>query len=371
VTFIASPEQEELRATVRRFLKAKSPEGEVRRLMETPEGFSAPVWKQMAGLGLQSLMIPEQYGGSGFGFGEVSIVLEEMGRALLPGPYFATAVLAAGTLLLCGSEEARQEYLPRFATGDTISTVALPGDAGMRWEEPAPTTATRRGSGYVLHGARNFVLDGLAADLIIVPADLDGQLHLFAVEATTPGLDRTSLDPMDMTRKLARLSFNEAEARLLTASDDEASSVLGQVQDLAAVALAAEAVGCAGATVDMAVSYAKVREQFGRPIGSFQAIKHKCTDMLYSAEMAQSAVSYAVSAVLDGSGEVPAAASLAKALCGDAALYCAAENIQVHGGIGFTWEHPAHLYYRRAKFLEVYLGSPSLHRDRLVQRLTA
>jgi alkylation response protein AidB-like acyl-CoA dehydrogenase len=371
VTFIATQEQEELRATIRRFLQARAPESEVRRLMETPDGFDAAAWRQMASeLGLQGLMIPEEFGGSGFGFGEVSIVLEELGRALLPVPYLASAVLAANALLLCGTEEAKREYLPRIAAGELIGAVALADDAAPRHgEERAPVAAMAQESGHALYGYRNFVLDGLIADLIIVPADLDRDRHLFAVEGSSSGLTRTPLDTMDMTQKQARLSLDGTPARLLTGSRHDAASAMAALLDIAAAALAAEAAGCARACMEMAVAYAKVREQFGRPIGSFQAIKHKCVDMLYSAEMAESAASYAVSAIIDGSPEVSAAASLAKSYCTEAALYCASENIQVHGGVGFTWEHPAHLYYRRAKFLEIYLGSPAFHRDKLAQRL--
>ena len=369
MTFVFSAEQEELRAVVRRFLASKSPETEVRRLMETPDGYDAAVWRMMATqLGLQGLTIPEEYGGAGYGFVELIVVLEEMGRALLPAPYFSTVVLAASALLLSDDEAARKEYLPGIAIGETIATLAFV-EPNARWDlDGIEMSATKTPQGYRLEGIKSFVLDGHTASLILTAARTDGGLSLFAVDEAAPGLVRTPLTAMDGTRKLAKLEFSGVPARLIGPAGG-AEAVLRKTLDLAAVAMSVEAVGGARKCLDMAVEYAKVRVQFGRPIGSFQAIKHKCADMLLEVEGARAAAYHAAWAAAEDSAEVPVVASLAKACCSEAFFQCAADNIQIHGGIGFTWEHPAHLYYRRAKSAEQLFGRPTYHRELLAQRL--
>jgi alkylation response protein AidB-like acyl-CoA dehydrogenase len=369
VNFAFSEEQEELRKSVRRFLEDKSPETEVRRLMETTEGYDPAVWSQMAQqLGLQGLAIPEEFGGSGYTYVELIVVLEEMGRALLCAPYFSTVALAANALLASGDDAAKKEHLPGIASGETIATVALTEDSG-KWDEAGVTLeATKSGDGYTLTGTKSFVLDGHTATLILVAARTAAGVSLFAVAGDAAGLTRTPLSTMDQTRKQAKLAFAGTPARLI-GTDGEGWTVLSKTLDLAAVAIAAEEVGGAQKVLEMAVEYAKVRVQFGRPIGSFQAIKHKCADMLLEVESAKSAAYYAGWAAAEDSDELPVVASLAKAYCSDAYFHAAAENIQIHGGIGFTWEHPAHLYFKRAKTDELYLGDPTYHRELLAQRI--
>jgi alkylation response protein AidB-like acyl-CoA dehydrogenase len=369
VNFAFSEEQEELRSSVRRFLDDKSPIPDVRRLMETTDGYDPAVWAQMANqLGLQGLAIPEEYGGSGFTYVELIVVLEEMGRSLLCAPYFATIALAANAILTSGDDAAKKELLPGIATGDTIATLAFTEDNG-RWDEGGiTTTATRAGDGWTLDGHKMFVLDGHVANLLVVAARTPAGLGLFAVEGDAPGLTRTPLATMDQTRKQARLELVGTPGRLIGA-DGGASAGLSRTLDLAAVALAAEQVGGAQRCLDMSVEYAKERVQFGRPIGSFQAIKHKCADMLLEVESAKSAAYYAGWAAAESSDELPVVASLAKAYCSDAYFHAAAENIQIHGGIGFTWEHDAHLYFKRAKSSELLLGDPTYHRELLAQRI--
>jgi alkylation response protein AidB-like acyl-CoA dehydrogenase len=369
VNFAFSTEQEELRSMVRDFLADRSPESEVRRLMETEEGFDPAVWSQMGDqLGLLGLAIPEEFGGAGYGFVELGVVLEETGRALLCAPYFSSVVLAANTVLHSGDDAARKEYLPGLASGEIRGTLALTEDAG-RWDEEGITLrATQSGGGWTLHGHKNFIIDGHTADLILVAASAPGGTSLFAVQATAAGLTRTALPTMDMTRKLARLEFDGTPARLLGV-EGAAWPVLEQVLDLAAVGLAAEQVGGAAKALEMAVDYAKIRQQFGRSIGSFQAIKHKCADMLVRLESGKSAAYYGLWAAAEPNAELPAVASLAKAYCSEAYFHCAAENIQIHGGIGFTWEHPAHLYFKRAKTSQLLLGDPSYHRELLAARI--
>jgi alkylation response protein AidB-like acyl-CoA dehydrogenase len=369
VNFAFSEEQEELRKSVRRFLEDKSSEAEVRRLMDTTEGFDPAVWSQMAQqLGLQGLAIPEEFGGSGFSYVELIVVLEEMGRALLCAPYFSTVALAANALLASGDDDAKKEYLPAIASGETIATLAFTEDSG-RWDQAGITMeATKSDDGHALTGHKMFVIDGHTANLILVAARQGGSVSLFAVAGDADGLTRTPLSTMDQTRKQARLEFDGVAARQI-GGDGEGWAILAKTLDLAAVALAAEQVGGAQKVLEMAVDYAKVRVQFGRPIGSFQAIKHKCADMLLEVESAKSAAYYAGWAAAEDNDELPVVASLAKAYCSDAYFHATAENIQIHGGIGFTWEHPAHLYFKRAKSSELMLGDPTYHRELLAQRI--
>ena len=366
---VITEEQEELRASVRRFLEQRSPIREVRRLMDTTDGYEPGVWSQAAEqLGLQSIAVPEQYGGMGFGYVELAIVLEEMGRALYCAPYFATVALAANTLLASGDDEACRGYLPGIASGETIATLAFVEDDG-RWDgSTVKLAASRAGDAWALNGHKAFVLDGHVASLVLVLARTRRGLSLFAVAGDVTGLTRTALPTLDETRKLARLEFQKVPARLV-GEEGGADRILARTLDLAAVALAAEQVGGAQACLDMSVEYAKVRHQFGRPIGSFQAIKHKCADMLLEVENARSAAQYAAWAAAEGSEELPAVASLAKATCSEAYFHAAAENIQIHGGIGFTWEHDAHLYFKRAKSSELFLGEPAQHREQLLERI--
>jgi len=369
VNFAFSEEQEELRRTVRAFLEDKSPSAEVRRLMETTEGYDPAVWEQMGSqLGLQGLAIPEEYGGSGYSYVELIVVLEEMGRALLAAPYFSTVALAANAILHSGDDAAKKELLPGIASGETIATLAMTEDNG-RWDaEGITATATKSGDGYTIDGHKMFVLDGHTANLIIVAAKTGDSISLFTAAGDADGLSRTPLATMDQTRKQARLEFSGTPAKLL-GTEGEGWNVLSRVLDLAAVALAAEQVGGAQKCLDMSVDYAKVRVQFGRPIGSFQAIKHKCADMLLEVESAKSAAYYAGWAAAELNDELPTVASLAKAYCSDAYFHAAAENIQIHGGIGFTWEHDAHLYFKRAKSSQLLLGDPTYHRELLAQRI--
>ena len=369
MNFAFSEEQEELRKTVRSFLDQKSPETEVRRLMETDEGYDPAVWKQMGEqLGLQGLIVPEEFGGSGYSYVELGVVLEEMGRALLCAPYFSTVVLAGNALLHSGDDAAKKDYLPGIASGETIATLAFTEPSG-KWDEAGITMeAMKKGDGWVLNGTKSFVLDGATASLILVAARTGKGVSLFGVEGDASGLTRTALSTMDQTRKQAKLEFNGTPARLI-GTEGDGWKTLSTVLDLAAVALAAEQVGGAQKVLDMSVEYAKVRIQFGRPIGSFQAIKHKGADMLLEVESAKSAAYYAGWAAAEDNDELPVVASLAKAYCSDAYFHATAENIQIHGGIGFTWEHPAHLYFKRAKSSELLFGDPSYHRELLAHRI--
>jgi alkylation response protein AidB-like acyl-CoA dehydrogenase len=369
VNFAFNDEQEELRATTRKFLEDKSSEAAVREQMETEAGYDEAVWRQMGEqMGLQGLVIPEELGGSGYGYIELIVILEEMGRSLLCAPFFSTVVLAGNTLVHCGDEAAQKDYLPGIAAGETIATLAFTEENG-RWDaEGIGATATADGDAWKLDGTKMYVLDGHTASLLIVAARTDAGVSLFAVEGDAAGLTRTALSTMDQTRKQAKVELVDVPGRLI-GTDGAGWSVLDRVLDLAAVALAAEQVGGAQKCLEMAVEYAKDRVQFGRPIGSFQAIKHKCADMLLEVESAKSAAYYAGWCAAELNDELPSTASLAKAYCSEAYFHAAAENIQIHGGIGFTWEHPAHLYFKRAKSSELLFGDPTYHRELLAQRI--
>jgi len=374
MNFAFSEEQEQLREAVRKFMEAKSPSSEVRRLMETTEGYDEAVWKQMAQeLGLQSLHLPEAHGGQGFTFVELGIVLEEMGRVLLCAPYFSTVVLAADAIMNAATDAQQGELLPGIASGETIAALAFTEPNG-RWDASGITMeASGKGDSYQLSGTKMFVIDGHTANTVITVARLAGTsgedgISFFAVDGDASGLTRTPLATMDQTRKQARLDFSDVAARPL-GEPGAGWAALSKTLDQAAVGLSNEMVGGAQKVLEMAVDYAKVRVQFGRPIGSFQAIKHKCADMLLEVESAKSAAYYAAWAAAEDNEELPVVASLAKAYCSDAYFHAAAENIQIHGGIGFTWEHDAHLYFKRAKSSEILLGDATYHRELLAQRI--
>ena len=384
--FAFSLEQEELRRTVRQFLDKTSPETDVRRLMATERGYDADSWHRMADeLGLLGLAIPETHGGAGAGFTELGIVAQEMGRALFCGPFLSTAVLAATALGESADDAAQRRWLPAIAAGELIATVAIPatlasggapGSAPAALEVAALKAAARPAAGeglgaqdgWVLDGAAGFVLDGHVANLVLVPAATGEGTSLFAVRGSAPGLTRTLLPAFDATRKYARLNWAATPATLLGPAGG-AAPALARVYDLCCVALACEQVGVAERTLDMARDYALLRTQFGRPIGSFQAIKHKLADVLLEVEAARSAAWYGLWAADAQPDQLPVAASIAQATCSAAAYLATAENMQVHGGIGYTWEHPAHLYFRRATTSRMWLGDPAGHYERLLSRL--
>lgn len=377
MNFAFTEEQEELRKGARGFLENYSSSADVRKLMETDTGYDPEIWGRIgAELGWPSLIVPECYGGSGFSYVELIAVMEEMGRALLCAPFYSTVCLAGNALLVAGTEEQRKEYLPGIAMGETIATLAYTEPNGHWGADAICAVARPDGDDYVLSGTKTFVLDGHTADLLIVAARAEGTegaqgVSLFVVPADTAGIERRKLNTMDMTRKQAEIKLTDVRvpASALMGNEGEAWESTTKILDLAAVALSAEQVGGAQRCLDMAVDYAKVRVQFGRPIGSFQAIKHKCADMLLEVESARSASYYAGWAAAEDNEELPTVASLAKAYCSDTYFHCAAESIQIHGGIGFTWEHDCHLYFKRAKSTEIFLGDPTYHRELLAQRI--
>ena len=365
--FSFSAEQEEFRGTLRRALEARSPTKEVRRLMATDEGFDRDGWKRLnQELGLTGIHIPEAYGGQGFGFGELGIVLEEMGRNLLCAPFFSTT-LAATAILNAGSEEQKKALLPGLADGSKTATFAFQEENGSIDAAGIALTAT----GTKLDGVKSFVLDGHTADLIVVVARKKGTkgsdgLSFFTVAGNAPGLTRRKLKTMDETRKLAQLTFKGVDAQPLGAEGAGGPAFAKTLQQ-AIVCLANEMVGGADRLRGDALEYVKMRMQFGRSIASFQTTKNKAADMLADVELAKSAAYYAAAALDESDDDMPALASLAKAQAAEAYLQTAIHAVQMHGGIGFTWDNDTHLWFKRAKSSEILFGDANEHREKMIQ----
>jgi alkylation response protein AidB-like acyl-CoA dehydrogenase len=365
MTLITTAEQEELRSVIREFLKRFSSEASLRKQIDNDPGYDIQAWRTGAQqIGMQALAIPEGFGGAGYGFGELAVVLEESGRTLFTGPLLPSVVLAPTVLLQLHDVQACERYLPGIADGSTVATLAVGEHLALWSESDITVSASISGDDWVLNGSKAYVLSGAEASLMLVAARTAQGISVFAVESPASGLSAESLPVMDLTRRLATVRFDGCSARLV-GEDGAGWAALEATFDYAIVALACEQVGGAAAVLEATVDYLKVREQFGRPIGSFQAIKHRCADMLVELESARSAAAYASAAIAAGADDAPLAASIAKVYCSQAFYHIAAESIQMHGGIGFTWEHAAHLYFKRAKSAEVLFGSPSAHRERI------
>jgi len=375
--FTFSEDQNELRRSARRFLEVESSEERVRAAMETERGYDPAVWQQLSeDLAWTALTIPEEYGGLGMSYLDLHPLMEEMGRALLCAPFFSTVCLGANALLLGSSDSLRERYLPPIAAGELTATLAYEERNRRLGADTIEATFSRQGSDYVLRGSKHFVVDGHTADLVIVAARADKSrgaegVSLFAVPGDAKGLARSWTPTMDQTRRLAAIDLDgvSVPADALLGEEGRSWDACERTLDLARIALAAEQVGASEMCLDTSVEYAKVRKQFGRAIGSFQAIKHKCADMLTMIESARSAAFYASALAAQDEPDLREAASSAQAFCSDTLFHCAAENIQIHGGIGFTWEHAAHLYFKRAKAAEVLLGEPSFHRERVAHQM--
>jgi alkylation response protein AidB-like acyl-CoA dehydrogenase len=360
--FSFTDEHDELRATVRAFLVEKSDEAAVREQMATDRGFDADVWKQMAEqMGLAGLIIPEEHGGAGYTYVELLIAIEEMGRSLLCSPFLGTSVLATNALLHCADQAAREDLLVGIAAGQKIVSLAHAEPNG-RWDLAGIEMRARaKGDAFELDGRKTWVLDGHTADVLLVAARTDAGLELFRVDGSAEGVQRSLVPSLDLTRKLAHVEFAATPATRVSSGDQTAN--LDLALNLTLAALAAEQVGGAQMCLEMATDYAKSRLQFGRPIGSYQAIKHKCADMLVAVEFAKSAAYAACFAAAEGEADFAENAALAKSYCSEAFFHAAADNIQIHGGMGFTWEHPAHLYFKRAKASDLLFGDSAHHRE--------
>jgi alkylation response protein AidB-like acyl-CoA dehydrogenase len=374
--FTFTPEQHEFRASLRRFFGQTSPPSVVRRVMETEAGYEAAFWRDLnSQLGLCGVQVPEAYGGMGFGFVELGIVLEEMGRALVCAPFFSSAVLATNAILNGANEAQKQALLPAMATGGVVAALAFAETTGQWDPHLIETTARKADGGYRLSGVKSYVIDGHVADLLIVTARSPGSvgehgLSLFAVRSDASGLTRTPLQTLDLTRKLARIEFADVEAELLGVAE-QAEAPFAKTLAQSAAMLTNEMVGGAEMLRQSALDYANLRVQFGRPVSSFQAMKHKQADMLVDVELAKAAAYQAAQAAADDDPDLSAIASLAKAAASDAYVQTAIHTVQIHGGIGFTWENDTHLWFKRAKSSEALLGDSTWHREQMMWAWTS
>ena len=372
--FAFSEEQEMLRSSTRDFLAKECSSKVVRKLMEADGAYDEGLWRKITGLGWTGLGIPEQYGGVGT-FLDLIVVFEEAGRALMPGPFFATMGLAVPALLEAGTEAQKKEVLGAIADGSARATLALTEPSG-RWDAGAVTLSAKpSGGGWRLDGVKLFVADAEAADYMVVAARTRGEgedgISLFLVKGRPAGMKVTSLKTLDMTRRWSEVRFDgvKLEGDALMGQADKAWPPLKRALDWATAALCAEMIGGTQKVLETSTEYAKTRHQFGKPIGIYQAVSHKLADMLVLSESGRSATYYAAWAVEADATDRSLAASMAKAYVSDAYRKVAGDGIQVHGGIGFTWEHDMHLYFKRAKSSEVTLGDATYHRELVAQAL--
>ncbi len=370
-----SPEQEMLRATARKFLENECTSGFVRARMEEPAGVTDEFWAKLAEQGWLGLVYPEEHGGSGLGFVDLTVLMEEMGRVVMPGPFFSTVLLGGLAIREAGSPAQKKEWLARIAAGRGRTTLAWT-EPSARWDAAGVTCAAREDKGgFVLNGTKLFVLDAHLADVLVVVARTgEGKtpeegVSLFLVPNGTRGVEVKLLPTMDQTRKLCEVSFKDASvpAEAMMGVSGKVWPTLARVVERATVALCAEMCGGAQRVLDMTTDYAKIRVAFGKPIGTYQGVKHKAADMLVDVENAKSLTYYAAWAVDENAPEAALAASMAKAYVTDAYRKVAGAGIQLHGGIGFTWEHDLHLYFKRAKSSEFTFGDATYHRERVAQ----
>ena len=366
VEFALSEEQQMLRETARRFLQEQVPSSVVRRVSQTESGFDDQLWEAAAALGWQALAIPEEYGGAGFGFVESSIVLQEMGRALFPGPFLSTVVMAANAILLGGTEEQKRHHLPQIASGEELLTMAIFETPHGSTPEDISLEAAKGGDGWVLRGTKTHVPFAGVARTLLVAARTGRGVSLFIVPSDVKGVATEETPTLDSTRPQANVTFDGVRLGpdSILGAEGKAAPVLESVVRLGSVALSLEQLGGAEWCLETSVEHARTRYQFGRAIGSFQAIKHRCADMMVAVEHAKS-VAYHAARVTDDQTEMPIAAPLAKSICSESYLRAAKDTIQILGGTGFTWEHDAHLYLKKAMATSLIFGSPRQQRRAL------
>lgn len=368
-----SEEQEMLRDAAKRFLTDNCSTKFVRQMMAHDTGHDAAFWDKLVGLGWPGLIIPENYGGQGGSFLDLTVIVEEAGKAILPGPFFAATMLGGPIIMEGGSDAQKQDLLPKIATGKFIATVAIAEASGRFDAGGIELKATKKGSGYTITGEKFFVPDAHVADAIVVAVRTGGAgeqgVTLLCVPAKEKGVTVTQLKTVDMTRRMCHVKFDNVAASEVIGAADAGWPILRRTLDVATAALSVEMVGTAQKALDIAVDYAKTRVQFGKPIGSFQAIKHKCVDMMVAVENSRSLTYYACWTVDERVAEAASAVPMAKAYASDMAKNVTSEAIQVHGGIGFTWEHDMHLYHRRALAGEANLGNAPVHRETVAKSL--
>ena len=366
--FDFTEDQNMLRDLAREFLTEQVSVAHIREMMEDETGYDKDLYRRFLGLGL--IPLPEEYGGAGFGMVETSIIMEEMGRIPYPGPFFGAVVLAGQAIVQSGDENAMSRYLPDIANGDLVVSLAFLEDSSSWTPATVTASATKSGEGYSLNGTKRFVPWGAQADVLLVAARTGEDISLFAVAADADGVEITPETMLDLNSRTATVTLTNASGELI-GDEGGAWPGLDQTIQRAAVAASAEMLGAARRSHEMSVDYAKVRQQFGQVIGQFQAIKHKLAEMLEQVENAHSAVYYAAWALDAGAPDATLAASVAKSTANDASRHVCGEAIQVHGGIGFTWEYDLHLYWKRAKHQEVFYGDSDYHRERVLQEVLA
>ena len=373
-----SEDQELLRDSARKFLDAECPTTFVRKMMEDDNAHATELWKKAAELGWMGILIPEEHGGIGGSFLDLVVVMEEMGRSLMPGPFLATVLLGGTAVLAGGSDEQKNAILPQVAAGALVMTLAQAEKSGRYDAGGIGMPATARGSDFVLSGEKLFVPDAHVADQMVVAARTGSHdtpaeegITLFLVDAKSPGIEITQLKTVDMTRRQCHVAFQDVAVAgsQVIGEVGQGWPILKRVLDQAIAGLCTEMVGTGQQALDMAVEYAKERVQFGKPIGSFQAVKHKCVDMMVQVENARSLTYYAAWTVDENVDEASQAVPMAKAYCSDMCKTVTSEAIQVQGGIGFTWEHDMHLFYRRGLASEAAFGSAPTHREVVAQTL--
>lgn len=359
---LGSEDREALKDSVRRLMTDVSTEAAVRSVMETESGYDPSVWKTLGEMGIVGTVIAEEHGGSGFGALELEAVMEEAGAALLCSPLLASGVVAADLLGQLGDAQLNERLLPRIASGECIASAALTGDSGCWTPSGVAVSATQNGDSWRVTGRSSYVLHGQNAEVLIVLANTDDGLAAFEVDPSAESVIVEALPTFDHTLRLASVDFDEAAATRVNTKQPVWRAVKRTI-DLALVALAGQQVGGTQRVLDATVEYAKARVQFGRNIGSFQAIKHMAADMLLETESAISAARFAASCLSERSDKTDEAVSLAAFACADAYVTAAADSIQMHGGIAFTWEHPAHLYLRSARSSARLFGGSNHHRE--------
>lgn len=361
MNFGLSESQRILKENARKFFATEMPITDVRRTMESPHAHDEKLYAKLAEQGFTGIIIPEAYGGLGLGKVEMVTLLEEMGRALLPGPYFSSAILAASILNEAADERQKEKYLKPIAEGTKKATLALVEEQGS-WH---PNSVQMPAGGTTLNGTKLFVTDAAVADTILVVVRYHHEdLALFAVDSKAPGVTITQMPSMDLTRPIYAIKFLDVEGELL-AMGAHARSALHHGLNISEVALAAELTGGMQRGIEITVEYAKTRKQFGKPIGGYQAVQHQCADMYFFTEGSRSSAMYAAWALDNQAPDAEKAVAIAKMYASDAGREVGNRSIQVHGGMGFTWENDCHLYYRRAKASEVMLGDATYHRDRI------
>jgi alkylation response protein AidB-like acyl-CoA dehydrogenase len=378
VQFAHSEEQQLIRASARTLLTEQAGSAQRRESLSRPGGYDTQLWRTFGELGWMGLAIPQAYGGAGLGWVELCLLHEEQGRRLVASPFFATSALGAPLIAACGHEAQRQSLLPGIAAGELRIACALGGTDGRPPPDGVEVTLESRGEGFSLSGVSDFVIHGDSADLLLVLARAPGShgaegLSVAAIPAATAGVTVHPHVMLDLTRPMSRIEFQSVSLgrKQLLGEPGSASHGIEEALDLARIALASEALGGAEHVLEMTTAYLKERTQFGRPIGSFQALKHRLADMMIAVEAAKSAAWYAACVAQERREELAEAAAIAKSYCCDAFFDCAANAIQLHGGIGFTWEHEAHLYFKRARATATLLGSPAWQRERLVRQFAA